>query len=97
MIRCGLLLEQNTLACVVRLNRDYHFFCFYSLKRGSHPTQHNQRNQRKLQPIRTELSSFLLNSSFKGFRIKKKSIVEILVRFSKTCCATFDANQIEFK
>jgi len=38
-------------------------------------------NFRKLQPIGTELSSFLLNSFLRFKNLKKKSIIQILVRF----------------
>jgi len=63
----------------------------------SSQTQRTQRiseltKSRKLQPIRTELSPFHLNS-FLRFKIKKKiNRPNFSTRF--TCCATYDANQV---
>jgi len=51
---------------------------------SSHRNQRNQREERrncKLQPIGTELSSFLPITGFEGLKIKKKSVVQISVRF----------------
>jgi len=52
-----------------------------------------ERKNRKLQPIGTELSSFLLNSTFLSFEISLKNDSPNFSTFF-TCFAIYDANQI---